>query len=344
MADVTWLSALAAHGLPGAPAIGPLPPIDEVIRAASTHKLLGVLAAAIADRAVDVDDDDRALVAEAHEDAMREVLLLEEELLRAVGVLDDAGIESRVLKGAALAHTVHRDPAERCFGDNDVLVAADDIDAAVTALVGAGATRPVPALSSSFDRRFAKSVTLRWHADTELDLHRTLAPGPYGLLIRLEDLMVDPVELVLAGRSVSTLPPTQHLLHAAVHVALGDVEPRLGNVRDVALLAASSAVAVDGVLEQARRWECAAPVALGLRAAAGLGLPGTDLGRWAEDYVITDRDRRLLASYAERDGRFRAQARVSWGVLGWRDRPAFARALLRPSAANRAARRSGRRP
>ena len=40
----------------------------------------------------------------------------------------------------------------------------------------------LPALSSSYDRRFAKSVTLRWRGTTELDIHRTLAAGPYGFL------------------------------------------------------------------------------------------------------------------------------------------------------------------
>ena len=97
-------------------------------------------------------------------------------------------------------------------------------------------------------------------------LHRTLAAGPYGHLIHLDELSRDPVDVILAGRAVRTLPADLHLVHGAIHVALGDVDPRLGNVRDLALLAAWPSVDTDEVVETATRWECAAPMALGLRA------------------------------------------------------------------------------
>lgn len=331
-----WLRSLAGYGLPGAPDPSPHPPpMAELVGVARGHRLLGVLAAAVAAGAVDVVPEDRAEVTAAHEDAMREVLLLEDVLLDAVDVLADAGIDCRVLKGAALAHMVHPDPAQRCFGDNDVLVAAADIDAAVAALVAAGATRPVPVLSSSFDRRFAKSVTLRWSGGTELDLHRTLAAGPYGHLIVLDDLRCDPAEVLLAGRALPTLPADLHLLHAAIHVALGDVEPRLGNLRDVALLAARPSIDAPSVISTAIRWGCAAPVALGLRATAVLGHRRSSIEQWGDDFAPDGVDLRRLEAYSRRDGRFRRQARATWSVLGWRDRLAFSSALLRPRTAPR---------
>jgi hypothetical protein len=338
MDDLDWLRSLAGHGLPGAAPLPPAPVSDAMPAAVAGHRLSGVLAAAVADGSMEVEADDRARIARAHEDAMREALLLEEELLRASEVLATAGIDHRVLKGAALAHMIHPDPAERCFGDNDVLVAAGDIDAAVGALLEAGARRPVPALSSTFDRRFAKSVTLHWTGGTELDLHRTLAPGPYGFLVVLDDLFRDPVEVILAGRVIPTLPADLHLIHGAVHVALGDTEPRLGNVRDVALLAAGPSVDLDHIIATVERWQCAAPVAMGLRATRTLGHHRSPVEEWAEAYTISETDRRRLECYSDREGRFRRQARASMSVLGWRDRIAFARALLRPSAANRSAR------
>lgn len=335
-----WLRALAGRGLPGVRPLPAHPPVAEVLAGASRHKLVGVLAAAVADGDLPLDEHDRSLVAGAHEDAMREVLLLEEELLRAVEVLGAVDVDHRVLKGTALAHMVHDDPAERCFGDNDLLIGGADLDRAVAALVAAGAVRPVPALSPSFDRRFAKSVTLTWSGATELDLHRTLAPGPYGLLVDLDDLFRDPAELLLAGRVARTMPTRLHLLHAAIHVALGDVEPRLGNVRDVALLARRDADDVAAVVETANRWGCAAPVARGLRRTAVLGHDRTPLEQWADRHVISDVDQRRLAAYDVRAGRYRRQARASWSVLGWRDRVAFTWALLRPSATHRAWRRA----
>lgn len=344
MDDDAWLPALAAHGLPGAPPLPPLPgPVAEMLSAAAGHKLVGVLAAAVAEGSLDVASDDRALITRAHEGAMRESLLLEDVLLDAVEVLAAADVDHRVLKGTALAHLVHPDPAERSFGDNDLLLAPGDIDRGLAALADAGATRAVPPLSASFDRRFAKSVTLGWRGTTELDIHRTLAAGPYGFLIDLDDLARDPVEFTLAGRTVRTLPPLMHLLHGAIHVALGDVEVRLGNVRDLALLAARPDVAADEVIETAGAWGCAAPVALGLRSTGVLGHDRSALERWADAHEPDAGDRRRLAVYAERAGRFRRQALASLRVLSWSDRVAFARALLVPSAANRAARGRTRR-
>jgi len=334
-----WLQSLAAFDLPGAQPVAPMPGnLNEVLSRASEHRLIGVLAAAVASDAVPLDPDERAQLTLAHEGAMGEVLLLEEVLLGAVDVLTSAGIDHRVLKGSALAHMVHADPSDRCFGDNDVLVRSEDVDAAVEVLLSEGAVRPIPALSPSFDRRFAKSVSLGWRGATELDLHRTLAPGPYGHLVVLEDLFDNPVELILAGRSVLTLPADLHLLHGAIHVALGDVEARLGNVRDLALLARRASVDAQAVLDAADRWRCTAPLAVGLRTAGRLVHVRTELEQWADDYRISELDSRRLDAYRERAGRFRRQSRASLAVLSWRDRLAFMRALARPSAANRGAR------
>ncbi len=340
-----WLASLAGHGLPGAPPIGELPaPVGELLPAVSAHRLIGVVAAAIADGALEPDPMSRDEIAVAHETSMREVLLLEDVLLDAVDVLGAAGIDHRVLKGAAIAHMVPENPSERVFGDNDLLVRAADIDSSVVALVDAGAHRPAPPLSASFDRRFAKSVTLRWRGATELDLHRTLAAGPYGFLIDRAELFRDPVEVLLAGRAVRTLPSDLHLVHAAIHVALGDVEPRLGNVRDLAQLALRIGSHLDAVIETAAGWGCAAPLAVGLRTTRALGHDLSPIEQWSHSFRIDAVDRRRLTAYAERAGRFRRQALASWRVLGWRDRLAFGVALLAPRAANRSARSRGNGP
>lgn len=342
MADA-WLARLAAYGLPGAePLVAPEGGIGLLVPAMVRHKLIGVAAAALIEGGLVLRDTDHAAVAEAHEAAMRESLLLEEMLLEAVGVLDQAGVDHRVLKGTALAHLIHDDPSDRSFGDNDLLLSPQQIDDGVAALVAAGAVRPVPPLSGSFDRRFAKSVTLRWRGGTELDVHRTLAPGPFGLLIDLGDLARDPVEFLLAGRALLTFPNDRHLLHGAMHVALGDVDARLGNIRDVALLAARPDIDPVAFAAMAQRWRCAAPVATGLRSTTVLGHTRSAIERWADEMTISEEDRSRLEVYDSRRGRFRAQAMASWRVLGWRDRAAFARALLVPSAANRAARGRGR--
>ena len=288
------------------------------------HKLIGVARAA-ADAQAIVVDDPRAL-AEAHESAMAEALLLEDALLTAVDALAEAGIDALTLKGSALAHLLGPDPSERTFGDTDLLVPDDSLAAAAAALEQVGATRVQAGVSPEYERRFAKSVTLRWRADTELDLHRTLAPGPYGLMIDPADLLRSPTTFDLAGRSVPTLSLEMHALHAAIHVALGDVEPRLGNVRDLALLLRHD-LDLDLIMRCAESWRCAHPLAIGLQAAAAIGAADHALLDWAEAHRPSRRDRALFESYRERDGRFRAQAWASLRVLGWRDRVAYARAL-----------------
>lgn len=300
--------------------------VGRHLATAVDHRLVGVVhASMLADELV-VDEPDAVFA--AHEQAMAEALLLEDMMLVAVDALAEADVDSRVLKGAALAHTLGPDPAERTFGDTDLLVRGDQLTVAAAVLQTIGASRAQAGISADFERRFAKSVTLRWRAGTELDLHRTLAPGPFGLMIRPDELFRQTVTFEVAGRQVATLVPEMHLVHAAIHVALGDIVPRLGNVRDIALLLGDE-LDLDLVMRTIEGWSCAAPVAVGLRHAASIGAAGHPLLDWAESYRPTSRERRLLTSYSDRRGRFRSQAWASFTVLGWRDRMAFGSAVAR---------------
>lgn len=318
------LEVVAGWGLPDG-VVDSVEPFDadRHLPMATEHRLTGVVHAAMRAGDLSVDHPDR--VDEAHRDAMARCLLLEDRLLDAVEVLDAAGIEFRVLKGAALAHRTGR-PEQREFGDNDLLVRPDRLTDAAAALERAGATRAQAAVSPLWERRFAKSITVSWQG-TELDLHRTLAPGPYGLTIDGDALFSRAEVLELAGSSLPTLSPEHHLLHAAVHVALGDVTPRLGNVRDTALLLATPGLDADRVIRDVVAWGLDAPFAAGVLEADRLGAATTGIVAWARRHDDSRRDRRLLASYAERDGRFRRQAIASLGVLGWSDRVAYLRSL-----------------
>ncbi|MFQ5558343.1 MAG: nucleotidyltransferase family protein [Acidimicrobiales bacterium] len=329
--------------VPGAPvtfAPGPLP--ADLLSRCRIERLTGVLAAAVAAGDVEIDTEERRALARAHVEVMNEALLLDDMLLEAVEVLDAVGVDHRVLKGTALAHLVHLEPSRREYGDIDLLVRAELLDVAVTALVAAGAERKLPALSSDFDRRFAKSVTLGWRHGTELDLHRTIAPGPFGLLVDPTDLWDRPSVLPIAGRRLLTLPLELHLVHGAYHVALGGGAPRLGNLRDVRLLMVEPGVDLDQVRDWAARWRGESPLAAGVAAAAAVGGDAGPLADWVSGHVPGRREERLLAAYGPAAGRFGRQARASLRVLGWRDRSAYARALLVPRRANLEARGRGR--
>ena len=287
------------------------------------HRLTGVAHAAMLAGDVEVDEPERLV--EAHRRAMARTLLLEDVLLDASEVLDHAGLEHRVLKGAALAHRWSR-PELREFGDNDLLVRPDQLSAAAAAFEAAGAARVFSPLSSTWEQRFAKSITLRWR-DTEIDLHRTLAPGPYGLTIDTDPLFATTSVIELAGVEVATLRDEHHLIHAAVHVALGDITPRLGNVRDVAVLLATPDLDADQVIATVVDWRLGAPFAAGVVAAEAIGAERTGIVEWARRYRPSTIDRRLLASYQHRQGRFRRQVLASLQILGWRDRVVYLRSL-----------------
>lgn len=288
------------------------------------HRLVGVAQAAADAGAIEVDD--HCALTEAHVTAMTETLLLEDLMLAAVDALAEAGIDVLTLKGSALSHLLAPDPSERTFSRIDLLVPGEALLAAASALRPLGAIRTRAGVSAAFERRFAQSVSLRWQTAAELDVHRTLASGPYGLTIDSADLFGYPTTFDLGGRAVPTLSLEMHALHAAIHVALGDVEPRLGDVRDLALLLRHD-LDLDLIMRTVEGWRCAHPLAVGLRAAAAIGAADHALLDWAEAHRASGRDRALLASYRKTGAHVYTQAWASLRVLGWRDRVAYVRSL-----------------
>ena len=179
------LGAIAAHGLAGARPPPPgTPRPDEawgpLLIDVGRHRLTGVLVTMVDAGLVDLSEAQRVELSERHESEMVTCLELEAMMLTGIEVLTAAGVAPVVLKGPALAHLIAADPAQRSFGDIDLLVRSDHVARALTALRAKGAERLVPELSPGYDRRFAKSITVGWDR-FELDLHRTLADGPCGL-------------------------------------------------------------------------------------------------------------------------------------------------------------------
>ena len=184
-------------------------------------------------------------------------LMLEARLVEVVDRLEAARIDHRVLKGPALAHTAYPDASWREFGDIDVLVPGGDLGRAVRALEAGGARRAFPPVGRRYEHSVAKSVTLRDRDGWEIDLHRTVATGPWGQLIDVGDLWCPPAVFDLGGREVRTLPPELHLAHALVHVGLGSPRPRASNLRDLLQLSRTSDHR--SVLVVLRRWRALAP-------------------------------------------------------------------------------------
>jgi hypothetical protein len=332
-------AALAAHGLPGATLALPDKPVDDrrwghVLSCVLPQRISGLLAQAIADGALPVTSRQADEAATAHRASMATAVLLERTLLTTAALFDAAGIEFRVLKGSAVAHLDYPDPSLRSFGDNDLLVRSSDFDGAVAELVASAHHRKFPEPRPGFDRRFGKGSCLVAADGYELDLHRTLAMGPFGLRIRLDDLWSRPSKFALAGRSFAALSPEVRFLHACFHAVLGDRFTRLASLRDVVQMQRCRPLDVDGALEISAAWRAQAVVARALRMAGeGLGLaPVGALDEWAQAYEPSGRERRALAAYRTTDPTYAGKSFAAVPAIpGLRDKLAFVYALVLPA-------------
>jgi hypothetical protein len=263
--------------------------------------MLGLLAYAVAHDALATTDDQAAEVHEAHVAALSADLARERQLIGLVGVLRGSGLDHRALKGAAVAHLDYPDPALRSFADVDLLVRADEWDDAIRVLQDAGWERSFAEPRPGFERRFVKGMVLTRPDDgsIELDLHRTLALGPFGLTVRLEDLWADCEVLRLGAAEVKALAAEERFLHACFHAVLGDTPPRLVPLRDIAQMSHRPSLDLDRVIRLARSWRAEAVLVRGVELTwKTLGLdPAAEAATCVRSLSPPPREIRALGAY-----------------------------------------------
>ena len=290
------LACAVGVGLPGAPLMSATAGI-ETVTAAVTHRVQGLLWRAIAGGRVSADEATRSTARDAHLAALRTCLLAEETAVLACSALDAAGVAARVLKGVAIAHLDHDDPAERVFGDADVLIGRADHASALAALAAAGFVRVEPPIRGWWERRFGKAIVLHGPNGGELDLHLSLTGGYFGAVLDSAAAMARAGDaFVLAGRPMWALDRHDRLLHACCHSVLGGASG-LRAQRDIAQLLLVSGASWEVAAERAG--EADVVVATGIvRAWASLGLSDHEAAEWGRPFRATDRQREALATYA----------------------------------------------
>lgn len=269
-----------------------------------------------------------------HEGQLATDLRLERVLVETAAMFDRAGIAYRALKGPLLAHTDYEDPALRSFGDVDVLVRADDFGAAILTLELSAFERGFMEPRHGFDARFSKGACLLRADGIEVDLHRTLAPGAFGVMLARVGLLEHPPRRFwLGAHEIDGLDRELAFVHACFHAALGNHPPRLSPLRDIVQILRAG-VASDAVIELATATHCESVFqrAIGLVAVVlGLELRGA-IPDWANAYRPTRFDRWALQSYADADRSYAGQVATSlWALPSLGDRLAYVAALVFPT-------------
>ena len=328
------VSQIAAYPF-GSTAVGPVPSADWARRldAIAMHRIAGhaVQAAAAGDLALTGSQTNELYL--RHEEQLALDLHVEAMLLRCEEALANASIPTRLLKGPSIAHRFFPNPALRSFGDGDVLVRGTDMTRAIDTLTSAGFARRFGAPRRFFDSRYVKAVTLVAPDGLELDLHRAIAPGPFGVLIDPDSIFSAPHdEVTLGSRSVACLSTELALLHACVHATLGDVSPRLVALRDVVQIL-HSGVDEGLTIDYFSRYQCGIVAQRAVQLVSrvlGVDLVGS-FAEWARAFEPTHVDEARLRAYSRSDKRYVAQAASTfWTLPSLRQRIEFAAALAFP--------------
>jgi hypothetical protein len=331
---------VATFGLP-APAPLSATPLEtdlwnRLMREIARERIEGLLAAAVAHGGLAVDPEQREEVRLAARGRARVDLELERELLTAARVLETARVCYRVLKGLAWAHTAYPDPSWRGSGDVDLLVANDDWYRAVRALEEEGTCRVLPEVRPGFDRRFGKDATLRSRGGWEIDLHRLLAAGPFGLWVDQAQLLTRAARVTIGGSVLPVLDAEAAFVHACYNLVLADDPPRLIAARDVSQMVLTAQADPDGVHDLANQWRAVPVVVRALLLAErmlGVRLWDQPVAAPFLPVRIGSAARLLMATYRGPGRGYSTQAAALVALPGAIERITYLNALVRPQKA-----------
>lgn len=271
------------------------------LRAAiAADRLAGWISKAITSGVIEAESGVAEAVTQEWHRQLAACVIIESRVVSIAKQLAEEGVSWRLLKGPAVAHLDYPDPALRTFGDVDALIHPDHWERAVMILTGHGWRRHSDEIAPGFDARFGKGVTLRDDSGNELDLHRRLAVGRFGLRVPAEDLFANGTEIILGGVPVPALAGPERLVHASLHATIGGWN-YLRASRDIAQQVLVSGVDWRAAAFLAGRWRVTAPVAGGIAAAWQV----LDLDRrhpayrWASAVEVSRIDQYVMKVFAE---------------------------------------------
>jgi Uncharacterised nucleotidyltransferase len=175
--------------------------------------------------------------------------------MRALRSLGQAGIDSILLKGAALAIAAYEDPAQRPMEDIDVLVRREEFARAARRLEDVG-WRPVVEIGEAYFA-FRHSVGFR-NGPGELDLHKSPFRDAFPPEVE-RGFWAASTQTTLDGEAVRVLAPADQLLQVCAHASLCNASiPPIRWAADAwsVLAAAGEGFDWDGLVDRAERLSC----------------------------------------------------------------------------------------
>jgi hypothetical protein len=220
----------------------------------------------------------------------------------------------------------------RPFGDLDLLVATADWRRACEVLSSNGYHRDLPEPRRGFDERFGKAATHSDPSGLQVDLHRTLVLGPFGLWLDPSELFRHTESFELGGRRLERLDRTGLLVNAALHAGLGASPPLLLPLCDVVKTAAHPGVDWERLDSWVSRWHLGAALALAFAAATReLGAELPEPARRIADQAPEATERRALRAYTERRRAGGMALAATRAIPGIRDKAVYMLELALPS-------------
>lgn len=326
---------LASVGLPGAESDPVEVPDDDwprLIRYIARQRITGFASAEVRAGSLLLTEQQSDELEAEHRSAIAMVLVLEHLLVELSSEMSEAGLPTVVLKGAAVADTFYPERSWRSYGDLDLLVSAADWRRACEVLAGLGFRRIIPEPRPGFDERFGKGASFEDARKLQVDLHRTLSMGPFGLWIDPKALLEGTTMFPMKDASLRRLDDANALIHACIHAALGRQYPQLVPLRDVLQMAWSGRVDWELFSGRMLAWRLTAPVSHAMRtASATLDVPLPDDVKDVLRTPVGAIERRALRAYTtDRKRRGGPELSALWAIPGLRSRVAFVRAMLFP--------------
>ena len=186
----------------------------EVARDPRSQRLVGLLHASAEDGALALQGNQWSQLETASQEIADETERAERSTAEVALQLDRAGMQCRVLKGAALAHLDYPAAAMRPYVHVNILVKAEEFVDAVGLLGSHGYHRAHAEPAVGFDSKFRKGTDLMSSAGTRVELHRTIADGPYAMIVDHSELFTTSTQVLVGGEDLLALGPEERLLHA----------------------------------------------------------------------------------------------------------------------------------